>query len=125
MPLLTAEERLGTKLAGKYELQSILGRGGMGVVFRGLHSWTGRSVAVKVLNPNVEGDTSLAERFLREARTATALRHPNVVEVLDMGADDDGTVYLVLELLDGEPLSAVLQRGPMGLSDGLQLLLPI
>src|SRR5688572_1490966 len=110
MPLLTAKERVGSLLAEKYELGEILGQGGMGVVFSARHKWTGRRVAVKLIHPTLASDPDVARRFLREARTTTALDHPNVVDVLDMGAAD-GTVYLVLELLNGEPLSERLRTG--------------
>jgi len=110
MPLLTDQERLGTTLAEKYRLDRILGRGGMGVVFAATHLWTGRPVAVKLLLPGLADDAGLVKRFLREARAAAGLRHPNVVDVLDMGAEADGTVYLVLEMLVGESLDAVLAR---------------
>src|SRR5688500_18156678 len=119
MPILTAEERLGSLLAGKYQLERILGAGGMGVVFEGTHTWTGRKVAVKMLHPTYSKERELARRFLQEARTATAVPHPNVVDVLDMGSETDGTVYLVLELLDGQPLSKVLdqRRAPLSISE--------
>ena len=110
MPLLTDQERLGTTLAEKYRIDRIVGRGGMGVVFSATHLWTGRPVAVKLLLPGLADDAGLVKRFLREARAAAGLRHPNVVDVLDMGSEPDGTVYLVLEMLVGESLDAVLER---------------
>jgi serine/threonine protein kinase len=110
MPLLTDQERLGTTLAEKYRIDRIVGRGGMGVVFAATHLWTGRPVAVKLLLPGLADDAGLVKRFLREARAAAGLRHPNVVDVLDMGSEPDGTVYLVLEMLVGESLDAVLER---------------
>ncbi|AKF07818.1 serine/threonine-protein kinase [Sandaracinus amylolyticus] len=110
MPILTERERLGTRLAGKYDLSAILGRGGMGTVYAGVHAWTGRQVAVKLLRPALAEDPNIVRRFLREARAAAALRHPHVVDVLDMGQEDDGAVYMVLELLEGESLGALLRR---------------
>ncbi|UJR79576.1 Serine/threonine protein kinase [Sandaracinus amylolyticus] len=110
MPILTERERVGTRLAGKYDLTAILGRGGMGTVYAGVHAWTGRKVAVKLLKPALAEDPNVVRRFLREARAAAALRHPHVVDVLDMGQEDDGAVYLVLELLDGESLGGLLRR---------------
>src|SRR5512134_948043 len=123
MPIFTAEERLGTTLAGKYRLERILGQGGMGVVFEAEHTWTGRKVALKLLHPHYAMEGAVVQRFLQEARTATAIRHSNVVEVLDMGSEE-GTTYLVLELLQGEPLSAMLERGRLSLADTLGVLLP-
>src|SRR6476620_7435378 len=104
MPIMTPEERVGTLLAGKYELTSIIGAGGMGVVYKGIHKWTGRQVAVKLLNPSYGLDPELGQRFLQEAQTATAVRHPNVVDVLDMGSED-GAYHLVRELLAGVSLA--------------------
>jgi serine/threonine-protein kinase len=126
MPILTEEERLGTLVAGRYRLESILGRGGTGVVFQAVHTWTGRQVAVKLLRPEYARDLSLVRRFLQEARTAAGLEHPNVVQVLDMGAAEDGAVYLVLELLRGESLSDILERTPR-LEPGrlLRIVLPV
>ena len=125
MPILTHEERVGTLLAEKYRLASILGRGGMGAVFAGRHEWTGRGVAVKLLNHDLASDPQMAERFLREARTAAELKHPNVVDVLDMGRADDGCVYLVLELLDGASLSDHLGAGPLEPATAFALLTPV
>src|SRR5512143_3596088 len=126
MPILTAEERIGTKLAGKYRLERILGRGGFGVVYAGVHEWTGRDIAVKVLNHELGLQDQFVKRFLQEARSAAKLGHPNVVDVLDMGQDPDGAVYLVLELLRGEDLSTRLKRQTvLRLDEMLALLLPV
>lgn len=126
MPILTEQERCGTQLAGKYQLESILGRGGMGVVFRARHLHTQRPVAIKILRPEFSQDRTLGKRFVREARAASSIRHPNVVAVLDLGIDDDGTIYQVLELLDGEGLSAHLERkGELTVERTLELLLPV
>ncbi len=124
MPTLNAEDRLGTTLAGKYRIDRILGAGGMGTVFAGLHAWTGREVAVKMLNADFATDPAVVQRFLQEARAAAKLRHPNVVDVLDMGQAEDGAVYLVLELMQGKPLSDAVARGPMSVDDTLARLLP-
>jgi serine/threonine protein kinase len=110
MPILTDEERLGSTLAGKYVIDAIIGRGGMGAVFSGHHAISGRSVAIKVLHSHHARDPVAVHRFLNEAKTAAAFRHPNVVDVIDVDALDDGTVYLVLELLEGETLGELLDR---------------
>ena len=126
MPILRPEERIGTTIAGKYRIDRILGKGGMGVVFVGLHLLTERPVAIKVLLPIHEGNPVLFKRFLREARTASALRHPNVVDVLDLGQTEDGSGFMILELLEGEPLSARLEREKtLAPHIALSLLLPI
>jgi serine/threonine-protein kinase len=126
MPILTEAERLGTTLDGRYLLRSILGRGGMGVVYAAEHALTGRSVAVKLVRPELASDPRYAERLFREARAAAALQHPNVVDVLDMGALEDGGLYLVLELLEGFDLAAVLDaEGPLALERVLRLIEPV
>lgn len=125
MPLLTDSERLGTELSGKYQLKSIVARGGMGVVYEAVHAWTGRRVAVKVLRPEQQ-ESSNDRRVLNEARLATQLRHPNVVDVLDMGADENGVMYLVMEYLEGESLGALLDRqGRIPPAELLETMLPI
>jgi len=126
VPILTEQERCGTDLAGKYRIESILGRGGMGVVFRARHLHTQRPVAIKILRPEFSQDHSLSKRFIREARAASSIRHPNVVAVFDLGIDEDSTIYQVLELLDGEPLNDHLDRkGALAPERALELLLPV
>jgi serine/threonine protein kinase len=110
LPILTTAERIGTVLAQKYRLTRVLGEGGMGVVFEGRHEFTRRRVAVKLLHPHLSQNEAIVQRFLREARAAAALKHKNVVDVLDMGTEADGAVYLVLEFLAGEAFSARLER---------------
>jgi serine/threonine-protein kinase len=98
-------------VGGRYEIRRAIGAGGMGVVYEAENTWTRRRVALKVLDPARAGGAGRAERFMREARAASALRHPNVVDVLDMGQDPaDGALYIVQELLLGEDLRALLAR---------------
>ncbi len=126
MPILTNEERIGTVLADKYKIVRVLGEGGMGVVFEGLHEFTQRRVAVKLLHAHLSKNEGMVERFMREARAAAALKHRNVVDVLDMGREGDGQVYLVLEFLTGEPLSALLRRrGKLSPETAAEILMPI
>jgi serine/threonine-protein kinase len=126
MPLVLPQERIGTVLADKYRLDRILGRGGMGVVMAGVHTWTDRPVAVKLLAPELTEDGEVVSRFLREARTAAKLKHPNVVDVLDMGTSSDGAVFMVLELLEGESLFELLEREKqLAPARALSLLLPV
>jgi serine/threonine protein kinase len=124
--MLTSAARLGARIADKYLLLSELGRGGMGVVYEGVHVWTGRRVAVKLIDAELASDPQVGTRFLNEARAATRVDHPHVVQVLDMGRSDDGIIYQVLELLEGETLSARLAREETLASDeALRILLPI
>jgi len=127
MPILTDQERLGTTVGdGRYRIESVLGRGGMGTVFEAVHEWTGRRVAVKLLRHDVASDFEASQRFLQEARSATAIEHPNVVEVLDMGRHDDWTVYMVFELLRGQSLADRLDVvGRLEPMEAVMVLLPV
>jgi len=99
----------GTVLAEKYRLESVLGEGGMGTVYRAEHLALRAPVAVKVIDRKVEeGDVTFA-RFMREAQSAAALRSPHVVQILDYGMDQ-GRPFMVMELLEGEPLADRLKR---------------
>jgi serine/threonine protein kinase len=104
------EREIGSVVAGKYRLLRILGRGGMGVVYEAEHAMTRRRVAVKVLHAHHRQTGDAAKRFINEAQAAGRIQHPNVVEVLDAGEDDDKSLYLVLELLQGHDLATLLMR---------------
>src|ERR1700759_4419256 len=104
---------VGTRIDDRYLVRGVLGRGGMGVVYEGVHERLGRPVAIKVLGPGIAGDRTAVERFLREARTASQLTHGNIVDVSDLGALPDGRPYLVMAMLQGTDLCSLLQqRGP-------------
>jgi serine/threonine protein kinase len=107
--MIPADARTGTTV-GKYRLHEIVGRGGMGVVYRGEHVYIGKEVAVKILHEGYGGREESIKRFLREARAASLINHPNIVDVTDFGKSSDGTVFFVMELLDGEALDVLLQR---------------
>src|SRR5499427_10710592 len=107
--VIPADARAGTTV-GKYKLHEIVGRGGMGVVYRGEHVYIGKEVAVKILHEGYGGRDESIKRFLREARAASLINHPNIVDVTDFGKSNDGTVFFVMEYLHGEPLDAVLSR---------------
>jgi len=95
---------------GKYKLHEIVGRGGMGVVYRAEHIYIGKEVAVKILHDGYGGREESIKRFLREARAASLINHPNIVDITDFGKSNDGTVFFVMEFLHGEPLDALMQR---------------
>ncbi|MFJ8471140.1 serine/threonine-protein kinase [Kitasatospora sp. NPDC094011] len=103
-------------LSGRYELAELLGRGGMGEVWAARDHVMRRRVAVKLLHPHRDVDAA-AELIFREAHTAGALNHPGVVTIYDLGTNDDGTPFLVMELLDGRDLGKVLRQD--GLPDPL------
>ena len=101
----------GTKL-GPYEIRSALGAGGMGEVYRARDTRLDRFVAIKILHSHLTCDPELKARFEREARTLSSLSHPHICPLYDVGKDGD-VEFLVMELLEGETLSARLQRGPL------------
>jgi len=101
--------RIGTTV-GNYHLQQILGRGGMGTVYSGEHVYIGKKVAVKVLHPRFAKYEDAVKRFLREARAASSINHPNIVDVTDFGPTTDGGVYFVMEYLDGTSLEDLIEK---------------
>jgi serine/threonine-protein kinase len=101
--------RVGQRL-GNYELLAIEGVGGMGVVYKGRHAMLGKPVAIKVLHDRYARRDGAIDQFLREAQAATRIRHPNIVDVTDFGTAPDGSVYFVMEYLEGISLETVLGR---------------
>src|ERR1700687_4280623 len=100
----------GTKL-GPYEIQSPLGAGGMGEVYKARDTRLDRTVAVKILPSHLSENPEARQRFDREARTISSLNHPNICTLHDVGVQD-GVDYLVMEHLEGETLAERLRKGP-------------
>ena len=123
----SGRSREGDTLAGKYALEGRLGVGGMGEVYRARNTAMGRAVAIKLLLAEHANDETVVARFLTEARAANLVRHPNVVDVLDIGRDDDGTPFIVQELLEGKDLARhVLDAGGrLPYVEALTLIVPI
>jgi hypothetical protein len=97
-------------LDGRYRIDTVIGTGGMGRVYKAEHTGIGRSVAIKVLHTDLSRNREAAQRFQREALASGRLDHPNIVGVSDFGVLDDGSCYLVMEALEGEPLGKRLER---------------
>jgi serine/threonine-protein kinase len=102
----TDDRRIGTVIAG-YRIESRIGRGGMGVVYRAHHLNLDREAALKVIAPDLAESSGFRERFAREARIAAALAHPNIVTVYDAG-EVEGTLYLAMQYVEGSDLAAML-----------------
>ncbi|MDG4826491.1 serine/threonine-protein kinase [Asanoa sp. WMMD1127] len=110
----------GRRLADRYELEDVLARGGMGVVWRGRDLRLDRPVAVKLVAGDALDDPTLAARFDREARAVARLNHPNIVAVYDFGSDG-GDSYLVMELVSGRSIAAALADGPLPVADAVSV----
>src|SRR5690349_17324347 len=111
----------GEVVAGRYELEELVGSGGMSSVYRALDQLLERNVALKILHPHYGDDAEYVERFRREARAVAQLSHPNIVTVIDRG-EDDGQQYIVFEYIDGESLKQLVARtGPLPTRRALEL----
>ena len=101
---------IGRVLAGRYQINGFIGEGGMSRVWRALDQNTGKNVAVKVLREEYSEDESFIRRFDREAQAASRMSHPNIVNLLDVGVEEDGTRYLVMEYVQGKTLKRFIQE---------------
>jgi serine/threonine protein kinase len=113
---------LGRVIAGRYRLEARIGEGGMGIVYRARHVLIDRVVAVKLIRPDLRGETHLRAWMLREARAANRVDHAHIIDIHDIGETDDGELYLVMEYLVGTPLSTELARGPIPLARAVDVL---
>ena len=112
----------GTVLAERYRIHDLVGRGGMGAVYRAEHLALGNAVAVKVLRSSHGTHADIVRRFQREAVAASQIRHPGIVEVTDFGRTPDGRFYLAMELVEGETLGRRLARlGPLPPTEAMTL----
>ncbi|MEM9188040.1 MAG: protein kinase [Myxococcota bacterium] len=107
------DERLGTVLNGRYLIEAPLGEGGMAIVYRGRHTLVDRPVAIKIMNAEMARNPSMRERFRREAKNAASVQHPHIIQIDDFGETEDGTCFMVMELLNGLALTDLIERGPM------------
>ena len=113
---------IGKIVEGKYRIEALIGRGGMGAVFRARNTRIDKAVALKVLYRGYDKGSESERRFLREARIAGNLGHPNIVEVFDLGHLDEGMPFQVMELLEGQSLAQrVHHEGPLTESDALDI----
>jgi len=116
---------IGVTIAGRYQIEEVLGQGGMATVYAARHRLVDRPCAVKVMSPQFTRNEVIRERFRREAKAAQKLAHPNIIEIFDQGETPDGHVYLVMELLRGETLADVLEHGKVPLDRGLPIMIQI
>ena len=115
----------GQKISDRYEIEKLIGEGGMANVYLATDTILGRKVAVKVLRGDLAGDEKFVRRFQREALSASSLSHPNIVEIYDVG-EDDGQYYIVMEYVDGKTLKQVLkQRGHLSVTEVIDIMLQV
>jgi len=119
--LTTGIPEAGTVLAGKFRVLRLLGKGGMGAVLEAVNTVTHKRVAIKWMHPEMAAHEEGAKRLMQEAQASARFSHPNVVDVYDIVREGE-SLFIVMELLDGEPLTAVLKRGDMPLHALLDLL---
>ncbi len=113
---------LGKVVAARYRLESQLGEGGMGVVYRARHVLIDRVVALKLIRPDLRGETHLRAWMVREARAANRVDHAHIVDIHDVGETEEGELYLVMEYLVGESLSSQIGKGPMPIARAVDIL---
>jgi serine/threonine-protein kinase len=107
---------------GGYRVLRQIGEGGMGAVWMAEHAMLGRRAAIKILHPSFSARQDIVTRFFNEARAATAISDPGIIQIFDFGFHTDGSAYIVMELLDGEPLDRRLQRfGTLSIRDALRI----
>jgi serine/threonine-protein kinase len=104
---------IGALLGDRYRITERIGAGGMGAVYRGVHTALKRDVAIKVLLPELGDKDEFIRRFEREAESASRLAHPNIIAVTDFGRTPEGLLFLAMEFLDGQSLTSMIRKGPM------------
>src|SRR6185295_3528854 len=114
---------LGKVLDGRYQIESVLGHGGMGMVFLATQTAVKRQVALKTLHPSLAAAPQFFERFRREAETASRLNHPNIITIFDFGRAQEGTCYFVMELVNGQSLKQLVKAdGPLTLRRAVEII---
>lgn len=106
----TRDPLIGQTLGGRYHVLQVIGEGGMGIVYEAMHVLIERRVAVKVLRQDFTRKPDVVERFRQEARSASRIGHPNIIDVIDFGQTPSGASYFVMEKLEGEDLAEILSR---------------
>ena len=118
----SADKNIGKVIAGRYKIETRIGEGGMGVVYRARHVLIDRVVALKLIRPDLRGETHLRVWMLREARAANRVDHAHIVDIHDIGETEEGELYLVMEYLVGLSLSSEIARGPFPMVRAVDIL---
>jgi len=117
-----SDPMIGRVIAGRYRLETRVGEGGMGIVYRARHVLIDRVVALKLIRPDLRGETHLRAWMLREARAANRVDHAHIIDIHDIGETEEGELYLVMEYLVGTSLSTELARGPVPVTRATDIL---
>ena len=104
------QELIGRVFDSRYQITELIGRGGMGVVYKAIHIAMNQVVALKVLGKGMSNDDRNVQRFYQEARASSRLKHPNTIKVFDFGRSEEGHLYLAMEFLDGQTLTQLLRQ---------------
>jgi len=116
---------LGVVIDGRYRLEERIGEGGMGVVYRAAHVVLKKPFAIKIMRGEQAHDPEVVQRFVQEARAASGIGHPNIVNINDFGSTADGAVYLAMEFLAGQTLAEAMQSGPIAQDRALDIFVQI
>jgi len=119
---VVSDSLIGRVIHNRYRLEERLGVGGMGAVYRAKHLFLDRVSAIKIIQPEQKSQDHFRAWFLREARAANMINHAHIVEIYDYGETEDGLAYLIMEFLDGTPLSRLISRGHMDLRESVDIL---
>ncbi|HET8938747.1 MAG TPA: serine/threonine-protein kinase [Polyangiales bacterium] len=116
---------IGSVIDGRYRVEERIGEGGMGVVYRATHVVLRKPFALKVIRADQATDANIVQRFVREARAASGIGHPNIVNINDFGTTADGSLYLAMEFLDGMTLADAMKSGPIPFARALEIFIQI
>jgi serine/threonine protein kinase len=118
----TSDTNFGMVLAGQYKILSLIGKGGMGTVYKGIQISVSRPVAIKLISQEMASHPGYVKRFKREAQLTSRLSHPHNISLIDFGETDDGLLYLIMEMLEGSVLSEIIRtQGPLSLPRAINI----